>query len=184
MEAIFFVLIGVALFSHSWYLLGLYPDGRTMGLFTGGLGLASLIAITFAPMVLVGGDPDANVLAETNIIKLLIVAWAGYAIGVGAQGLWDFDDRAIGFYSALLTAISAVALFYFAANLANAYGNDVTIAMSAATLLLSILAGMVFFYLAIPFNALRQVAGWFLLVGSVVIAGVGLAIVSTVIEVK
>ena len=53
MEAIFFVLIGVALFSHSWYLLGLYPDGRTMGLFTGGLGLASLIAITFAPMVLV-----------------------------------------------------------------------------------------------------------------------------------
>jgi hypothetical protein len=184
MEAVFFVLIGLALFSHSWNLLGLYPDGRTMGLFTGALGLGSLIAITFAPMVLVGGDPDANVLAETNIIKMLIVAWAGYAVGVGAQGLWDFDDRAIGFYSAILTAISAVALFYFAANLADAYGNDVTIAMSAATLLLSILAGMVFFYLAVPFNALRQVAGWFLLVGSVVIAGIGLAIVSTVIEVK
>ena len=174
MEAVFFVLIGLAL----------YPDGRTMGLFTGALGLGSLIAITFAPMVLVGGDPDANVLAETNIIKMLIVAWAGYAVGVGAQGLWDFDDRAIGFYSAILTAISAVALFYFAANLADAYGNDVTIAMSAATLLLSILAGMLFFYLAVPFNALRQVAGWFLLVGSVVIAGIGLAIVSTVIEVK
>ncbi len=184
MEAVFFVLIGLALFSHSWNLLGLYPDGRTMGLFTGALGLGSLIAITFAPMVLVGGDPDANVLAETNIIKMLIVAWAGYAVGVGAQGLWDFDDRAIGFYSAILTAISAVALFYFAANLADAYGNDVTIAMSAATLLLSILAGMLFFYLAVPFNALRQVAGWFLLVGSVVIAGIGLAIVSTVIEVK
>ncbi len=120
MEAVFFVLIGLALFSHSWNLLGLYPDGRTMGLFTGALGLGSLIAITFAPMVLVGGDPDANVLAETNIIKMLIVAWAGYAVGVGAQGLWDFDDRAIGFYSAILTAISAVALFYFAANLADA----------------------------------------------------------------
>ena len=184
MEAIFLVLIGGALFSHSWYILELYPDGRTMGLLTGALGLGSLIALTFAPMVLVGGDPDANVLAETNIIKLLIVAWAGYAIGVGAQGLWDFDDRAIGFYSAILTAISAVALFYFAANLANAYGNDVVIALSAATLLLSILAGIVFFYLAIPFNALRQVAGWFLLVGSVVIVGIGLAIVSTIIEVR
>jgi hypothetical protein len=184
MEAVFFVLIGVALFSHSWHLLGLYPDGRTMGLFTGGLGLASLIAISFAPMVLVGGDPDANVLAETNIIKLLIVAWAGYAIGVGAQGLWEFDDRAIGFYSAILTAISAVAFIYFAVNMANAYGNDVLIALSAATLLLSVMAGIMFFYLAIPFNGLRLVAGWFLLVGSAVVAGIGLLIVTALIEVK
>jgi len=184
MEAVFFVLIGMAIFAHSWNLLGLYSDGRTMGLVTGALGLGSLMAITFAPMVLVGGDADANVLAETNIIKLLIVAWAGYAIGVGAQGLWDLDDRAIGFYSAILTAISAVAFFYFAGNLAGAYGNDVTIALSAATLLLSVMAGVMAFHLAVPFNALRLVAGWFLLVGSTVLAGIGLAIVSTIIEVR
>ena len=130
MEAIFFVLIGAALFSSSWNLLGLYSDGRTMGLFTGALGLGSLIALSFAPMVFVGGDADANVLAEISIAKMLIVAWAAYAVGVGAQGLWDFDDRAIGFYSAILTAITAVAFFYYAANLGRAYGEDAALAVS------------------------------------------------------
>ena len=184
MEAVFFVLIGAALFSSSWNLLGLYSDGRTMGLFTGALGLGSLIALSFAPMVFVGGDADANVLAEISIAKMLIVAWAAYAVGVGAQGLWDFDDRAIGFYSAILTAITAVAFFYYAANLGRAYGEDAALAVSAALLVLSVLAGMVFFYLAVPFNALRLVAGWFLLVGSVVVTAIGLSLVSTLIQVR
>ena len=184
MEAIFFVLIGAALFSSSWNLLGLYSDGRTMGLFTGALGLGSLTALTFAPMVFLGGDADANVLAEVNITKMLIVAWAAYAIGISAQGLWDFDERAIGFYSAILTAITAVAFFYFAANLGRAYGEAAALAVSAATLVLSVLAGMMFFYFAIPFNILRLVAGWFLLVGSVVLTAIGLALVSTLIQVS
>lgn len=184
MEAIFFVLIGAALFSSSWNLLGLYSDGRTMGLFTGALGLGSLTALTFAPMVFLGGDADANVLAEVNITKMLIVAWAAYAIGISAQGLWDFDERAIGFYSAILTAITAVAFFYFAANLGRAYGEAAALAVSAATLILSVLAGMMFFYFAIPFNILRLVAGWFLLVGSVVLTAIGLALVSTLIQVS
>jgi hypothetical protein len=51
-------------------------------------------------------------------------------------------------------------------------------------LILSVLAGMVFFYLAIPFNTLRLVAGWFLLVGSVVLTAIGLALVSTLIQVS
>ena len=184
MEAVFFVLIGAALFSSSWNLLGLYSDGRTMGLFTGALGLGSLTALSFAPMVFVGGDADANVLAEISITKMLIVAWAAYAVGVGAQGLWDFDDRAIGFYSAILTAITAVAFFYYAANLGGAYGEDAALAVSAALLILSVLAGIVFFYLAVPFNALRLVAGWFLLVGSVVLTAIGLSLVSTLIQVR
>jgi hypothetical protein len=184
MEAIFFVLIGAALFSSSWYLLGLYSDGRTVGLLTGALGLGSLIALSFAPMVFVGGDADANVLAEISITKMLIVAWAAYAVGIGAQSLWDLEDRAIGFYSAILTAITAVAFFYFAANLGRAYGEAAALAVSAATLILSVLAGMMFFYFAIPFNILRLVAGWFLLVGSVVLTAIGLALVSTLIQVS
>jgi len=35
MEGVFFVLIGAALFSEAWYLLGLYSEGRTMGVFVG-----------------------------------------------------------------------------------------------------------------------------------------------------
>ena len=189
MEGAFFVLIGAALFSHSWYLLELYPDGRTMGTFIGGLGLAALITITMSPMLFgvgIGIDKDItteSVLAETTVMKTLIIMWSGYAIGVGAQGLWDFDERAIGFYGAVLTAVSAVALFFFI-GLFDAYGNDVWISMAAASLALTVMAGMLFFYLAVPFNVLRPVAAWFILVGSVAVTGIGLAIISTLIRAK
>ena len=40
-------------------------------------------------------------------------------------------------------------------------------ALSVTTAALTIVVGMTFFYYAIPFNVLRLVAGWFMLVGSV-----------------
>ena len=118
MEGVFFVLIAAALFSHSWHLLGLYHEGRTVGLYTAGLGLVSLIALTLAPMVLSASGSAASagasdILAGTTMMKVLIILWAGYAVGVGAQGLWEFDERAIGFYSGFLTAASAVAFVFF-----------------------------------------------------------------------
>ena len=183
MEAFFFILIGAALFSHSWYLLELYPDGRTMGVFVAGLGLASLISITMVPMLLTGDGPGTDVLAETTIMKTLVVLWAGYAIGVGAHGIWDFDERAIGFYSAFLAVASVVALIYFATELQSRYGDGAWLSISGATLLLTVLAGMLFFYLAVPFNVLRQVAAWFILAGSIAILALGLLILTTVIEV-
>jgi hypothetical protein len=183
MEALFFVLIGAALFSHSWSLLGLYHEGRTMGLYVGGLGLVALIALMLPTMLLVGGPADSNVVVETNVMKVLIILWAGYAIGVGAHGLWEFDDRAIGFYSAFLFAGSLIAVVYYAIELNGVYGDDVWIGLSAAPLVLTVLAAMLFFYLAIPFIALRKVAGWFILVGSIAVAGVGFAILTSVIDV-
>ena len=126
MEGVFFTLIGAALFSQSWYVLGLYAEGRTMGVFVGGLGLISLGAITFTPMLLTGeGVSTANNLAEISIIKLLIIVWALYAVGVAAQGLWDFDERAIGFYSAFLAAASLVPFIYFVGELEQPYSNGV-----------------------------------------------------------
>ncbi len=184
MEGLFFVLIGAALFSHSWSLLGLYHEGRTMGLYVGGLGVVALISLTLTPMLLVGGQPGSDVVVETNLMKVLIILWAGYAIGVGAHGLWEFDDRAIGFYSAFLFAGSLVALLYYAIEIEGVYGDDVWLGLSGAALVLTVLAAMLFFYLAIPFIALRKVAGWFLLVGSIAVAGVGFAIMTSVIEVS
>jgi hypothetical protein len=43
------------------------------------------------------------------------------------------------------------------------------------------LGATLFFYMAVPFFGLRVVAGWFSLVGSIGIIGVGLAIITTVI---
>ena len=54
MEALFLVLIGAALFSHSWSLLGLYHEGRTMVLYVGLLVLVALIALMLPTMLLVG----------------------------------------------------------------------------------------------------------------------------------
>ena len=155
-----------------------------MGLYMAVLGLASLISLVLAPMLLTGVDvPMADVLAETNVMKVLIILWAGYAVGVGAHGLWEYDDRAIGFYSAFLTIVTVVALIYFAIELEGRYGEEVRLGLSAATFVLAVLSSMLFFYLAIPFLALRKVAGWFLLFGSIGVAGIGLAIVTTTIEV-
>ncbi len=149
----------------------------------GGLGVVALIALMLTPMLLVGGQPGSDVVVETNLMKVLIILWAGYAIGVGAHGLWEFDDRAIGFYSAFLFAGSLVALLYYAIEIEGVYGDDVWLGLSGAALALTVLAAMLFFYLAIPFIALRKVAGWFILVGSIAVAGVGFAILTDLIDV-
>ena len=83
----------------------------------------------------------------------------------------------------MAAAASAVAFFYYAPTLPDAYGDAVAISISAASLILAGLGGLVFFYLAIPFNILRLVAAWSLLLGSIAVAGSGWAIMSTLIEV-
>ena len=184
MEAVFFILIGAALFSQSWYVLGMYSEGRTMGVFVGGVGLLSLAAIMFTPMLLTGEPATSDALAETTVLKLLIASWALYAVGVGAHGLWDFDDRAIGFYSAFLAVATFVPFIYYAVNLAdvNVYSDAVWLSMSGASLVLAVIAGIMFFYLAFALSVLRLVAGWFLLLGGAAVAAIGLAVVSTAIS--
>ena len=90
---------------------------------------------------------------------------------------------AIGFYNAFLTVASAVAFVFFGIELQDrGIGQEVWLAMSGAFLVLTILAATLFFYMAIPFRALRKVAGWFVLVGSLVVAGLGFAILTTSID--
>jgi hypothetical protein len=191
MEGVALVLIGAIMFNHSWSLLRLYPDGRTMGIFVGALGLAALATLTFDPMLLTGIGEDgsalrgANPVAEITILKLVIIVWAGYAVGVAAQAIWEFDERAIGFYSVVVAASSLVALIYYATTLLTPYGDDVQLSMIAAMFFLAVPPAMVFSYYAIPaFAALQQVAGWFLLVGGIGVTTTGLVIVSTLIEAR
>jgi hypothetical protein len=182
MEGIFLILIGAALFSQSWYVLGMYSEGRTMGILVGGLGLLSLATITalaFAPMLLTGEGKGADMLAETTVMKSMVLMWALYAVGVGAHGLWDLEDRAIGFYAAFLAVATLVPFIYFARELESSYGVGTWLALSGSSLILTVLAGIMFFYLAFALNVLRLVAGWFLLLGGGAVAVIGLAIVST-----
>lgn len=197
MEALGLILIAAALFCHSWYILGLYPDGRTAGIYVGAFGLAALISTTMAPMLLIGGDAAAVAdaggdtsrsfysiaagLAETTMMKTLIIVWAIYAVGIGAQSLLDFDERAIGFSGAVAALVSLFAMFFFADTLLSPYGEEVVLVLTTSTLLLTVVAVTMFAYLAVPFNNLRPVAGWFNLVGSIVVFIIGVVIAMEIV---
>ena len=177
MEGLFFVLIGAALFSQSWYMLGVYSEGKTVGVLVGGLGVLAIAAVLLAPaatltasgsawMLLTGEGVKAGPwLAQTMIMKTLILAWGLYAIGVAAHGLWDLEEKAIGFYSVFLAVLSAVSFLYFTVELQTLYGDATWLGISAATLFLTVLAAMMFFTLSFTFNVMRVVTGWFILIG-------------------
>ena len=185
MEAVFLVLVGAMLFSQAWHMMGLYSDGRTVGVVIGGLALVSLVAIILEPMLLTGsGDKTisaATHLSELTVTKGLIVVWAVYGVAVAAQALWDYEERAVAFYSVVTTAVTVVGFLYYAGSLQPRYGDAPWLSLAAATLLLSIMSAMVFFALGFTFRSIRPVAAWFLLLGGGTVAAVGLAIGTRVI---
>ena len=178
MEGVFLTLIGAAIFSQSWHILGMYAEGRTMGINVGTLGLITLSAIVLRPVVLTG----QSMLIEATVLKTLIALWAVYALAVAAHGIWDLDERAIGFYSAFLALATLIPFIYFAVNLEPRYGTSVWLGLSASTLILTILATVVFFYQAFMLSILRLVSGWFFLLGGAVIGLIGVGIVSATIS--
>ncbi len=186
MEGIFFLLIAAAIFSQAWHVLGLYSEGRTMGVFTTGLGLMTLGTIMFGTTItptLISGDGSTELLTA---LTALIVLWAIYSIAVGAQAIWDLDPRAIGFYSVFLSVVSLVVFLVFALAMAEGgvFEQDLGIwlAMSAVPLLLTIISAVTFFYMAFEIQVLRLVTGWFMLSGSAVIGLMGLWAVTYVIS--
>ena len=193
MEGLFFVLVGAALVVQSWQLLGLYSDGRTMGVVVGGLGVLILgtfmLCSAVEPILFTEVGKKASTVAagdvavSTALLTTLAAVWAVYAIGVGAHGLWDLDDRALGFHSAVVAVVSLGALAYFAGELDARYGENVMLAMSAAALVLTALATILFFYLAFGFNVLKLVSGWFLLIGGAVVSLIGLAVIAGAVAV-
>ena len=182
MEAAFLVLVGGVLFVQSWNHLGLLAEGRGMGAIVAGLGMISLVALVMTPMVIEGGAGERDVLSNATVLKGLILLWAVYAIAVGAEGFFDLEERAVGFYAGFLCFLSVIGLIYFATEMSSGYGDGPWLAMSAATLILAVNAGIVFFHQAIPFHAIRLVAGWFLLVGGVALAVLGSLIGTTIIR--
>ena len=187
MEGIFFVLIGGALFSQSGYVLRLYSEGRIMGVTVAALGVMTLGTIMFGASVeatlLTGSEPvtSKEALAHTTVLKGLMIVWAVYAIGVGAHGLWDFEERAIGFFSGVVAVVSLVAFLYFVRELQTVYSDEVWLSMSGGALALTVLSAITVFYLAFQQEVLRPVAGWFMLLGGGVVVAIGLAILSTAI---
>ncbi len=178
MEGIFFLLIGAAIFSQAWYVLGLLSEGRTTGVLIGTLGVLALGTFMFSTTIeptLISGEGATELMTA---FTALIILWAIYAVAVGTHGIWDLDTRAIGFYSAFLSIASLVVFLIFAFSMADGgvfeHSLDIWLSMSIVPFLLAIISGLVFFYMALEFQVLRLVSGWFMLFGGAVIGLVGL----------
>ena len=185
MEGIFFILIGAALFTQSWYTLGLYSEGRTMGVLVGGLGLLALGTFALggtidATLLVINDKADAaKALTEITVLKALMMVWVVYTFGVAAHGLWEFEDRAIGFYSGFVAVVSLIVFLFFAIAAGDTNSQAVWLLMAAAPAVLTLLAAISFFYLAFQWMVLRLVTGWFMLLGSGAIIGIGLVMLGS-----
>jgi len=175
MESLFLLLVAAVLFTHAWYLLGLYSDHRTMGLIAGALALGLLLPAA------AGGTSNQLLINPTTApvvaaMKGFILLWAVYAAALGARGLWGFEERALGFHALLLWIVSlgmaGLPWVFTEAEVSN----DAAVVMSTSSLVLAILSAMVFFHLAVPVRRIRGVTGWFLLVGSIGVGLLGLAV--------
>ena len=179
MEPIFLICIGAALFAHAWYAMGMYNDGRTTGIVMGALGAGALIALTVDP-VLVGTETSGALqAAEVNVFKALIVFWAIYAGAMAAHGVYDFDDRAIGFFGIPLAAVSITVAVFASTQMLYDYDWPVWLSFAISGVLLGLVGIVVFFNLACMLRALNGLAAWTMLVFSVVITAVGVAILTT-----
>lgn len=181
MEGLVLALIGAALFSHSWFLLGLYAEARTVGFIMALIGIALLFTLSFDPQILGAHGNPIEVLGDLTVMKMLVLFWAIYAGVVGAHGVWEYEDRAIGLYCVPLTAVNAISVFYFASVMFGRFSGSAAIAYTFAAVLLTIISAVLFVNLAIPLRGIRQVTGWFMLVGSIVVMTIGLVLVTTII---
>ena len=170
MEVIFLLILPAALWAQSWHWLGLYSSPRTLGI------IAATVSITLIGLVVFGSATAGPIISDGAALSAFVLVWAIYAAMVAAVALWGFDDRTLGFYALFLWIISLfyVGYYFLGGNLLGDGGAAVVSAvMGLAALLLSIMAALVFFFLGAPFPRMRQTAGWFGLVLSIVVALIG-----------
>ena len=176
MEGIFFLILGGALFAHSWHLLGMYSDGRTMGIILGGLGILTFYATTMDPLVVESVTKHALIVGSA--MKALMFVWAIYMLIIAAHGIFDFDERPIGFYSSFLAVVTFALLLLFAGQFRTIYGEMPWLAFSIASFVLTIKASLSFFYFAFSYGVLRLVNGWFALLGGTLVGVIGLSMLT------
>ena len=141
--------------------------------------LVAVSASLYEPMLL---SSSADRATEAMVMKVVIVSWGIYAIVAGAQYLWDFDERANGFYSGFIAVATFCCMLYFVILLKDRYGEQTWLALSGATLILSLIAGINFFHKATEYSVMRLVCGWSMLLGGSAVSLIGLAVLTRVLS--
>ena len=160
MEALALVIIGVVLFTQSWYLLRLI-DTKVMGI------VAAAGALTLGGLVIFQPVAPTTAIAG-SVLGALILVLVIYCAALAGIGLWGFDPRALGFYSILLAILMLAMAGYFALGL-NAPVVLISTMAGVACLTLAVLFGLLFFLLAPPFRRIQQIVAWFFVVGSILV---------------
>jgi len=149
MEVVAALALGVIVFMQAWQLFGL-SESKTTGI-VGAAGAITLVAlVALQPLPMLTGVPAAALSASTLI-------WAVYAALVAAVGLWGFDPRGLGLYSAYAAVVMIGQIVYCIATTFTLVGIICGIVQLVAF-------AMLFFYLAIPFNGLKKATAWVLVV--------------------
>ena len=149
-------------------------------------GLAAALVVSlfvFEPQFLGDVGKSSPVRAdETTALKALMLGWGVYMIAVAAQSFWDLEERAIGFFGILLFAISLIALIFYVQLWAGNQNEAATLVpMFISTGLMSVVAALMFFFLATQFLGLKSVFGWVSLLSAVAIVAIGMMMITPVL---
>jgi len=159
MELVAVVLFGIVLFAHSWSLLK-WTNPKLPGMIAGTVAIALLLLMAFKPVgVRYGGSGEAA--------ALCILLPTVYAASLAGVGLWGFDPRALGFYSAFNAVGQLLLALYFGGM--NPSGMVVVPGGVAIHLILLVAFGLLAVHLIMPAPATQRLTGWFLLISSLVI---------------
>jgi hypothetical protein len=183
MDLVFLLAIPVVLWTQSWYLLGLYPNPRSLGMVSGVVAIVLLAAVLYQDRLPLAVEPPADLgkfIELSTALSAFVVGWAVYAALVSGVYLWGTPSRTLGFFSLFLAVVSAVyGVYFFIGDRLLDSGDIISFSwlLGVDAILLAILAGFQFFYLAlIPASrgepaqsCMKTVTGWFYLVFSIAI---------------
>lgn len=187
MDLVFVLVLPGVLWIQAWHLLDLYANPRTLGLISAAVAIVLFGVVLFQdklPLVIPKPDELGEFIAPATAVSVFVLVWAVYAVLVAGIYLWDLDTRSLGFYSLLLGLISLLFAVYFFVGDKLVENGDIikyTWLMGVVALLLAVLAGLTFFYMALrpigegepTTSTMRTVTGWFYLVFSAAITVLG-----------
>ena len=121
------------------------------------------------------------IVGSDNALSAFVLAWAIYCALLAAVSMRGYDQKTLGYYGLFLAAISIIFVLYYFLGDAVLSSQDasptgflgqglgvISYVMGAFAIILAILGGLLFLYLAIPVRGMRLVTGWSFLLGAVV----------------
>lgn len=159
MEALTLLSLAIALYGHSWDLLGV-TRSRSTGVLMGIISVVLILAALFTPGGLAGGG------ARNASVAALAILWAIYAFQVAGLGIGELEQRPLGLYGLPLAAGSVV----LALSLWSASSDPTARLLSAGAVVAAAPFILLFVYAGLNSPRLERTYGYIQLIAAAVIA--------------